>query len=134
MQQHYFFKRNDKRSYNRDIFDYSQDKALRRISELKEQCQLEQKAKRHLEEELRSDLEEKQHVISALETKVTLLKSGGKSVIDENGGGGDEDLVDLDPNENHEDRAGLIKRDSEKVASLEGKIFSTCFYYLFSYL
>ena len=65
---------------------------------------------------------------------MTLLKSGGKSVIDENGGGGDEDLVDLDPNENHEDRAGLIKRDSEKVASLEGKIFSTCFYYLFSYL
>ena len=55
---------------------------------------------------------------------MTLLKSGGKSVIDENGGGGDEDLVDLtDPNENHEDRAGLIKRDSEKVASLEGKIF-----------
>ena len=55
---------------------------------------------------------------------MTLLKSGGKSVIDENGGGGDEDLVDLtDPNENHEDRVGLIKRDSEKVASLEGKIF-----------
>ena len=54
---------------------------------------------------------------------MTLLKSGGKSVIDENGGG-EDDLVDLtDPNENHEDRAGLIKRDSEKVASLEGKIF-----------
>ena len=53
---------------------------------------------------------------------MTLLKSGGKSVIDENGGG-EDDLVDLtDPNENHEDRVGLIKRDSEKVASLEGKI------------
>lgn len=39
------------------------DKALRRISELKEQCQLEEKAKRHLEEELRSDMEEKEHVI-----------------------------------------------------------------------
>ncbi len=36
---------------------------MRRISELREQCQLEQKAKRHLEEELRSDMEEKDHVI-----------------------------------------------------------------------
>ena len=54
---------------------------------------------------------------------MTLLKSGGKSVIDQNGGDGEEDLVDLtDPNENHEDRGGLIKRDSEKVASLEGKV------------
>merc|ERR1712141_987316 len=89
----------------KNVMQQTQDKALRRISELKEQCQLEQKAKRHLEEELRSDLEEKQHVISALKTKVTLLKSGGKSVIDQNGGDGEEDLVDLtDPNENHEDR------------------------------
>ena len=92
---------------------------MRRISELKEQCQLEQKAKRHLEEELRSDLEEKQHVINALQTKVTLLKSGGKSVIDDNG---EEDtLVDVtDPNENHED-GSFIKSDSGKIASLEGK-------------
>ena len=92
---------------------------MRRISELKEQCQLEQKAKRHLEEELRSDLEEKQHVINALQTKVTLLKSGGKSVIDDNG---EEDtLVDVtDSNENHED-GSFIKSDSGKIASLEGK-------------
>lgn len=54
-----------------------QDKALRRISELKEQCHLEQSAKRHLEEELRSDLEEKEHVITALQTKVSLLKARG---------------------------------------------------------
>jgi len=78
-----------------------------------------------LEEELRSDLEEKQHVISALQTKVTLLKSGGKSVIDDNG---EDDttanLVDLSDNggnENHED-GGIIRRDSEKVAALEDKI------------
>ena len=76
-----------------------------------------------MEEELRSDLEEKQHVISALQTKVTLLKSGGKSVIDDNG---EDDttanLVDLSDNggnENHED-GGIIRRDSEKVAALEG--------------
>jgi hypothetical protein len=31
---------------------------------------LEQKAKRHLEEEFRSDIEEKEHIIEALKTKV----------------------------------------------------------------
>jgi hypothetical protein len=47
-----------------------QDKALRRISELREQCQLEQNAKRHLEEELRSDMEEKEHIIKALQVNL----------------------------------------------------------------
>ena len=57
----------------------SQDKALRRIAELKEQCQLEQKAKAHLEDALRNDLEEKDHLISTLHTKIELLKlNGGK--------------------------------------------------------
>ena len=41
---------------------------------MKEQSGLEQQAKRHLEEELRSDIEEKEHIIEALKTKVTLLK------------------------------------------------------------
>merc|ERR1712223_1195834 len=78
----------------KNVMQQTQDKALRRISELKEQCQLEQKAKRHLEEELRSDLEEKQHVIEALQTKVTLLKSGGKNVIDDNQRGtGNDSLI-----------------------------------------
>ena len=40
-------------------------------SELKEQCSLEQQAKAHLEEELRNDLEEKDHKIEALQTKVS---------------------------------------------------------------
>ena len=70
--------------------NFLQDKALRRISELKEQNDLERKGKRHLEEELRSDLEEKDHIIKALQTKVVLLKSGGNNVIedekDTNGG------------------------------------------------
>ncbi|XP_069702981.1 golgin subfamily A member 4-like isoform X2 [Periplaneta americana] len=57
----------------------SQDKALRRIAELKEQCQLEQKAKAHLEDVLRNDLEEKDHLISTLYTKIELMKlNGGK--------------------------------------------------------
>ena len=48
----------------------SQDRSLRRISELKEQCGLEQQAKAHLEENLRSDLEEKDNMITVLQTKV----------------------------------------------------------------
>ena len=101
-----------------------QDKALRRISELKEQCQLEQKAKRHLEEELRSDLEEKHHVIEALQTKVSLLKSGGKGVLDEN----NEDnatgnLVDIsDDNSATSVASDIIQRDGDKIANLEGKL------------
>ncbi|RZF47178.1 hypothetical protein LSTR_LSTR004887 [Laodelphax striatellus] len=52
----------------------TQDKALRRFSELREQCALEQEAKAHLEEALRSDLEEKDHLIRTLNTKIELLK------------------------------------------------------------
>lgn len=51
----------------------TQDKALRRISDLKEQCLLKQQAKAHLEEALRNDIEEKDHVINALKTKVSCL-------------------------------------------------------------
>ena len=48
----------------------TQDRALRRISELREQSNLEKQAKMHLEEELRAEIEEKQHVINTLNTKV----------------------------------------------------------------
>merc|ERR1719391_1887173 len=105
----------------------TQDKAFRRISELREQCQLEQRAKRHLEEELRSELEEKDHIIKALQTKVVLLKSGGANVIEDNsseekvgedgtGASGNSDLIDLDNSSN------VIKKDSEKVVVLEDKV------------
>ena len=99
-----------------------QDKALRRISELKEQCQLEQKAKRHLEEELRSDLEEKQHVIEALQTKVSLLKSGGKGVLEENEDNqmsSNSTLVDISDESNTVGN-DIIQRDGDKIANLEG--------------
>jgi len=55
----------------------TQDKVLRRITDLKEQCQLEQQAKAHLEEALRNDIEEKDHIISTLNTKVKLLQANG---------------------------------------------------------
>lgn len=51
------------------ILTECQDKALRRMTELKEQCSLEKQAKAHLEEVLRSDLEEKDHLIDTLKTK-----------------------------------------------------------------
>lgn len=50
----------------------SQDVMLRKNTELKEQCQLEQKAKAHLEDMLRNDLEEKDHIINTLNTKVSI--------------------------------------------------------------
>ncbi|XP_017892626.1 golgin subfamily A member 4 isoform X1 [Ceratina calcarata] len=54
----------------------TQDKVLRRIADLKEQCQLEQQAKAHLEEALRNDIEEKDHIINTLNTKIKLLQNG----------------------------------------------------------
>lgn len=48
----------------------AQDKLLQRIVELKEQCTLEQAAKAHMEEALRNDIEERDHIISTLNTKV----------------------------------------------------------------
>ncbi|XP_054718837.1 golgin subfamily A member 4-like isoform X2 [Uloborus diversus] len=57
----------------------NQDKGLRRLAELREQCQLEQKAKAHLEANLRLLLEEKDSRISVLETQINLLKEGNKS-------------------------------------------------------
>ena len=106
------------------VMQQTQDKALRRISELKEQCTLEQKAKRHLEEELRSDIEEKQHVIEALQTKVTLLKSGGTSLLD-NAGNSDEGVNDLPVDSSGEViDTSLIRPDADKIATLEGMFFS----------
>lgn len=52
----------------------TQDKALRRISDLKEQCQLEQQAKAHLEDALRNDIDEKDCIIESLNTKVNFVE------------------------------------------------------------
>lgn len=51
----------------------AQDKLLQRIAELKEQCTLEQAAKAHMEDALRNDIEERDHIISTLNTKVKKL-------------------------------------------------------------
>jgi len=58
-----------------------QDKQLRRINELKETISLEQEGKRHLEETLQLQLEEKDERITALQTQVQLLKGSRKRNI-----------------------------------------------------
>ncbi|KAF7269496.1 hypothetical protein GWI33_017491 [Rhynchophorus ferrugineus] len=57
----------------------TQDKAIRRVTELKEQCVLEQKAKAHLESVLRDELDEKQMKIQSLQTKINLLQGKNSS-------------------------------------------------------
>ncbi|CAG9767892.1 unnamed protein product [Ceutorhynchus assimilis] len=56
----------------------TQDRAFRRVAELKEQCGLEQKAKAHLEGALRDELDEKQMKIESLQTKINLLHADEK--------------------------------------------------------
>ncbi|KAJ2946413.1 hypothetical protein O0L34_g12451 [Tuta absoluta] len=59
----------------RSVLVETQDKALRRISELREQCSLEQSAKAHLEKALRVDIEEKNMIIDTLNTKIKLMQN-----------------------------------------------------------
>ncbi|XP_076765634.1 uncharacterized protein LOC143432690 [Xylocopa sonorina] len=80
----------------------TQDKVLRRIADLKEQCQLEQQAKAHLEEALRNDIEEKDHIINTLNTKIKLLQTSGPNLevtlsdsANDNKGNLKDNLIDL---------------------------------------
>lgn len=59
----------------------TQDKALRRISELREQCQLEQQAKAHLESALRLEMDDLQCVVKTLKTKLELLGENPDNVL-----------------------------------------------------
>ncbi|XP_053476606.1 golgin subfamily A member 4 isoform X2 [Ictalurus furcatus] len=56
------------------ILSQSQDKALRRIGELREELQMDQQAKKHLQEEFDAALEEKDQMITVLQTQVALMK------------------------------------------------------------
>jgi hypothetical protein len=58
-------------TYNfKDTLTTSQDKAFRRISELKEQIQLDLLAKQHIEENYMLMIEEKDELIKVLHTQV----------------------------------------------------------------
>ncbi|KAG7275650.1 hypothetical protein CRUP_009616 [Coryphaenoides rupestris] len=64
------------------ILCQSQDKALRRIGELKEELQMDQLAKKHLQEEFDATLEERDQMITVLQTQVALMKKRVKGVSD----------------------------------------------------
>ncbi|XP_074140463.1 golgin subfamily A member 4 isoform X2 [Sminthopsis crassicaudata] len=67
------------------LLSQSQDKALRRIGELREELQMDQQAKKHLQEEFDASLEEKDQYISVLQTQVSLLKhrlQSGQMTVD----------------------------------------------------
>lgn len=123
----------------------TQDKALRRIGELREQCSLEQQAKAHLEAALRLEMDDQQCVIKTMKTKLSLLgenpeelvKNGKDNLINlsENNGPTDEgsgNLINIDdssdslPTEN-ENRivagASIIINDTnEKIQKLEAQL------------
>ncbi|KAI4496376.1 hypothetical protein M0804_000186 [Polistes exclamans] len=82
----------------------TQDNVLRRIGDLKEQCQLEQQAKAHLEEVLRNDIEERNHIIDTLNTKIKLLQ--GNTPPSEN-------LMLLDNDEGHNSTVEVMKPNKE---------------------
>lgn len=98
----------------------TQDKVLRRITDLKEQCQLEQQAKAHLEEALRNDIEEKDHIINTLNTKVRLLQAGGSAlensvseeadVQEENS---KENLIDLSNESSNDGNSALLAENAQ---------------------
>ncbi|XP_032876148.1 golgin subfamily A member 4 isoform X3 [Amblyraja radiata] len=66
------------------VLSQGQDKALRRIGELREELQMIQQAKKHIQDEFEASLEEKDQFIGVLQTQVMLLKQrsvlGGESV------------------------------------------------------
>ncbi|CAG4922555.1 unnamed protein product [Colias eurytheme] len=103
----------------RNVLVETQDKALRRISELKEQCSLEQSAKAHLEKALRVDIEEKQMKIDALSTQLNLLQSNNipekKETATENS---HMPLINL--NEENESKDKI--KEAEEVSVINNKI------------
>ncbi|CAK1599807.1 unnamed protein product [Parnassius mnemosyne] len=85
----------------RNVLVETQDKALRRISELREQCTLEQGAKAHLEKAMRDEIEEKNIKIDTLNTKLKLIQNNTKL---------DNDILDPVSKKNNEsdDHSQLI--------------------------
>ncbi|XP_055921804.1 myosin-7 isoform X2 [Eupeodes corollae] len=65
----------------RSVLVETQEKAIRRINELREQCALEQQAKAHLEEALRVEMDDMQCKMQAYQTKLTLLGENPDSIM-----------------------------------------------------
>ena len=112
----------------KDVMQQTQDKALRRISELKEQAVLDKEAKAHLEEEMRAELEEKDHLITTLNTKVALLKRENPSPLidfdhqEEITNGAKVNGALENEDKSNTDELSVKSEDGEKVFHLEDKI------------
>lgn len=108
----------------------TQDKVLRRITDLKEQCQLEQQAKAHLEEALRNDIEEKDHIINTLNTKIKLLQTSGpsldNSVSEERKENSKDNLIDLTNETSNGDENNTLSAENaqlkDKLKKLENLV------------
>ncbi|XP_030558111.1 myosin-11 [Drosophila novamexicana] len=80
----------------RSVLVETQDKALRRISELREQCTLEQQAKAHLEEALRIEMDDISCKMQAYQTKLKLLGENPDNVTTALERGQGDKLIDLE--------------------------------------
>ncbi|XP_015773208.1 PREDICTED: golgin subfamily A member 4-like [Acropora digitifera] len=87
----------------------SQDKQLRRISEMKETIELEKQAKMHLEETLQLSIDEKEERIKALQTQVQILKQQGSRTMS-NTDAVDAGLVGSQSDEEKLKQQGLLEK------------------------
>uniref|UniRef100_A0A182MLH6 GRIP domain-containing protein n=1 Tax=Anopheles culicifacies TaxID=139723 RepID=A0A182MLH6_9DIPT len=105
----------------RAVLVETQDKALRRMSELREQCVLEQQAKAHLDSALRMEIDELQCVVKTLRSKLELVGENG------NVSGGEKDLISLSGEDGANGNDGHVPvRDTgpleDRIKALESKL------------
>ncbi|XP_053666684.1 golgin subfamily A member 4-like [Anopheles marshallii] len=105
----------------RAVLVETQDKALRRMSELREQCVLEQQAKAHLDSALRMEIDELQCVVKTLRSKLELVGENG------NISGGEKDLISLSGEDGTNGNNGHVPvRDTgpleDRIKALESKL------------
>lgn len=102
----------------RAVLVETQDKALRRMSELREQCVLEQQAKAHLDSALRMEIDELQCVVKTLRSKLEMVGENGN-------GTGDQDLISLIGQEDGTNGNAVVRDTSaleERIKALESKL------------
>ncbi|XP_026485072.2 golgin subfamily A member 4-like [Vanessa tameamea] len=116
----------------RNVLVETQDKALRRVSELREQCSLEQGAKAHLEKALRLEIEEKNIKIETLNTKLSLLQNSNmvesvdltenKLQVTNNKNDNDAPLINLVTDDLNNDQKSSEETGTIETTALNNKI------------
>ncbi|XP_038628098.1 golgin subfamily A member 4 isoform X2 [Tachyglossus aculeatus] len=111
------------------ILGQSQDKALQRIGELREEIQMGQQAKKHLQDEMDASLEEKDQLISVLQTQVSLLKQrlmNGQKFFDSSASESQDEsqtsstVEETSPR--HDLESGNVDRDSVDIETLQQRV------------